>query len=75
MFTAFRDLTPITTPPLKHVFSKLSPSAPLPRLPSAAFRLSFLLLKQLPSELETEVDVILTLLIKLIGGETDGLGG
>jgi hypothetical protein len=34
-------------------------------------RVAFLLLKQFPSELETEAKVILTLLIKLIIGETD----
>ena len=32
----------------------------------------FLLLKQFSSKLETEAEVILTLLIKLISGETDG---
>jgi hypothetical protein len=34
-------------------------------------RVAFLLLKQFPSELETEAKAILTLLIKLIIGETD----
>ena len=34
-------------------------------------RVVFLLLKQFSSELETEAEVILTLLIKLISGETD----
>jgi Guanine nucleotide exchange factor in Golgi transport N-terminal len=36
-----------------------------------ATRVAFFLLKQFPSELETEAKVILTLLIKLIIGETD----
>jgi hypothetical protein len=50
----------------------------LKTLPSSAFPLAlrdtcivFLLLKQFSSKLETEAEVILTLLIKLIGGETD----
>ena len=34
-------------------------------------RVVFLLLKQFSSKLETEAEVILTLLIKLISGETD----
>jgi Guanine nucleotide exchange factor in Golgi transport N-terminal len=38
-------------------------------------RIVFLLLKQFSSELETDAEVILTLLIRLIGGETDSLGG
>jgi hypothetical protein len=71
MFTAFRALNLITTPPF--------PPAPQ-RSPSSAFplalhgtRVVFLLLrlKQFSSKLETEAEVILTLLIKLIGGETD----
>ena len=34
-------------------------------------RVVFILLKQFSSKLETEAEAILTLLIKLIGGETD----
>jgi hypothetical protein len=34
-------------------------------------RVVFLLLKQFSAELETEAEVFLTLLIKLVGGETD----
>jgi hypothetical protein len=34
-------------------------------------RVVFILLKQIFSELETEAEVVLTRLIKLIGGETD----
>ncbi|KAF8500790.1 hypothetical protein F5888DRAFT_1676338 [Russula emetica] len=70
MFTAFRTLTLITTPPLppasRNALRVLRFSACPPR-----HRVVFLLLKQFSSKLETEVDVILTLLIKLISGETD----
>jgi hypothetical protein len=70
IFTAFRALTLITTPPL--------PLAPQNALRALRFpaclcgtRVVFLLLKQFSSELEAEAEVILTLLIKLISGETD----
>jgi hypothetical protein len=66
MFTAFLAHTLITT---------LTPQNALvaPRFPLSLHgtRVAFLLLKQFPSELETEAKVILTLLIKLIIGETD----
>jgi Guanine nucleotide exchange factor in Golgi transport N-terminal len=70
LFTAFRGLTLITTPPL--------PSAPQNErsaflLAPGGTRIVFLLLKQFSSELKTDAEVILTLLIKLIGGETDSL--
>jgi hypothetical protein len=69
MFTAFRALTLITTPPLHHLFSLLlkvlsERSAFL--LPLCGTRVAFSLLKQFSSELETEAEVILTLLIKHI---------
>ena len=58
---------------LQHRFfpcsSKHSPSTPLSRLPLRGIRVVFL--KQFSSKLETEAKVILTLLIKLVGGETD----
>jgi hypothetical protein len=50
--------------------SKHSPSAPLSRLPSAAPVLSSSYSTNF-SELETETEIILMLLIKLISGETD----
>jgi Guanine nucleotide exchange factor in Golgi transport N-terminal len=50
--------------------SKLSKRSAFP-LALRGTRIVFLLLKQFSSQLETEADVILTLLIKLISGETD----
>jgi hypothetical protein len=69
MFTAFRALTLITTPPLPPAPQTLSELSAFPfSLPGTRI---VILLKQLSSELEMEAEVILTLLIKLISGETD----
>jgi hypothetical protein len=70
MFTAFRTLTLITTPPLPLLLKTLSERSVF-LLALRGTRVVFLLLKQFSSKLETEADVILTLLIKLISGETD----
>jgi hypothetical protein len=70
VFTAFQARTLITTPLLPPT-SQNTPSTPLPRFPSSAPALSFLLLNQFFSELETEAKVTLILLIKLIIGEAD----
>ena len=72
MFTAFRSYPHYnTTSPL--LLKTLAGRSAFP----LAFRgpcVVFLLLKQFSSELEPEAEVILTLLIKLIGGETDAGG-
>jgi hypothetical protein len=74
MFTASRALTlhtyNTTSSPFSLFLDTLSdrPASPLALCNT---RVVFLLLKQIPSELETEAKVILTLLIKLIGGKTD----
>jgi hypothetical protein len=52
------------------LFKTLSERSAFP-LALRATRVVFLLLKQFSSKLETEAEVILTLLIKLISGETD----
>jgi Guanine nucleotide exchange factor in Golgi transport N-terminal len=66
--------------PSSHSYFNTTPSPLLLKTLSSRFafplalrdtRVAFLLLKQFPSELETEAKVILTLLIKLIFAETD----
>ena len=51
--------------------SKRSPGALLLPLALRSTRIVFLLIEQQSSKLETQVEIILTLLIKLIGGVTD----
>jgi hypothetical protein len=68
-FTTLRALTLITTPPLPPAPQTLSELSAFPfSLPGTRI---VVLLKQFSSELEMEAEVILTLLIKLISGETD----
>jgi hypothetical protein len=69
MFTAFRALNLITTPPFPPGPRKALRALRIP-LALRRTRIVFLL-KQFSYEPETEAEVILTLLIKLIGGETD----
>jgi hypothetical protein len=69
-FELFRALTLITTPPLPPAPQTLSERSAFP-LSLRGTRVVFLLPKQFSFELETEAEVILTLLIKLISGETD----
>lgn len=64
LFTAPGALTLITTPPFP------AASQNTPRMLRGA-RVIFLLLKQFSSELATEVEVFLTLPIKLVGGEAE----
>ena len=71
-FTAFRALTLIASLQ-KHLFPlrlKRPASAPL-RVAVRGTRVAFFLPEKFSSKLETEAQVILTLLIKLISGETD----
>jgi hypothetical protein len=73
MFTTFQALTIIA----HHIFPLLlKPLSERSGFPFAlrGTRVVFLSLEQLSSELETEAKVILTLLIKLIGGKTDAGG-
>jgi hypothetical protein len=74
MFTAFRALA-LSQHHLFPCSSKLSERSAFP-LALRGTRIVFLLLKQFSSELdsETEAEVILTLLIKLISGESDAGG-
>jgi hypothetical protein len=70
MFTPLRALTLLQ----HHLFPRLLQTlSERPAFPFAlrGTRVVFLLLKQFSSELETEAEVILALLVKLISGETD----
>jgi len=70
MFTAFRALNLITTPLFPLLLKTLSKRSAFPLALRGTCVVS-LLLKQFSSKLETEVEVIRTLLIRLIIYEID----
>ena len=71
IFTEFRALTLITTPPLPLLPNKTFSERSAIRLALRGTRVFSLLLKQFSPKLETEAEAILVQLIKLIGGKTD----
>ena len=70
MFTASRAIAIIAHHIFPLLLKTLSDRSAFP-FALRGTRVVFLLPKQLSFELETEAEVIFTLLIKLIGGETD----